>query len=123
MLIYSGGLRLGELVRLRLADLEPEQGRIFVYGGKGKKDRCTILSPKVWTHLQEYIEVFQPVEWLFEGQSGGRYSERSVQAIFRKAKERSGVNPYATVHTLRHSSLALPKLREGAVLHTCWKVA
>lgn len=103
MLIYSGGLRLGELIRLRLADLEPEQGRIFVYGGKGKKDRCTILSPKVWARLQEYMEVFQPVEWVFEGQSGGHYSERSVQAVFRKAKERSGVNPYATVHTLRHS--------------------
>ena len=103
MLIYSGGLRLGELIQLRLADLEPEQGRIFVYGGKGKKDRCTLLSPKVWERLQQYIEVYQPVDWVFEGQNGGQYSARSVQAIFSKAKERSGINPYATVHTLRHS--------------------
>lgn len=103
MLIYSGGLRLGELIRLRLMDLEPEQGRIFVYGGKGKKDRCTILSAKVWERLQEYIAVYQPVEWLFEGQYGGQYSDSSVQAIFRKAKGKSGINPYATVHTLRHS--------------------
>ena len=53
--------------------------------------------------MQEYIAVYKPVEWVFEGQSGGPYSERSVQAIFSRAKERSGVNPYATVHTLRHS--------------------
>ncbi|MCO6489595.1 MAG: tyrosine-type recombinase/integrase [Phaeodactylibacter sp.] len=103
MLIYSGGLRLGELIQLRLADLEPEQNRLFVYGGKGKKDRCTLLSPKVWEHLQQYMEVYRPVDWVFEGQTGGRYSARSVQAIFSKAKERSGINPYATVHTLRHS--------------------
>lgn len=103
MLIYSGGLRLGELIRLRLDDLEPDAGRIFVYGGKGKKDRCTILSPKVWQQLQEYIAVFRPVEWVFEGQDGGAYSARSVQNIFTHAKAKSGINPYATVHTLRHS--------------------
>ncbi|MBE2206027.1 MAG: tyrosine-type recombinase/integrase [Saprospiraceae bacterium] len=103
MLIYSGGLRLGELIRLRLDDLEPDAGRIFVYGGKGKKDRCTILSPKVWQQLQEYIAVFRPVEWVFEGQDGGAYSARSVQKIFTQAKIKSGINPYSSVHTLRHS--------------------
>ena len=103
MLIYSGGLRLGELIQLRLADIEPEQNRIFVYGGKGKKDRCTLLSPKVWERLQHYMDIYRPVEWVFEGQNGGQYSARSVQAIFSNAKERSGINPYATVHTLRHS--------------------
>ena len=103
MLIYSAGLRLNELVQLRLADLQPEQKRLFVYGGKGKKDRCTLLSPKVWGRIQEYIEVFQPVEWVFEGQDGGQYSGRSVQQVFTRAKLQSKINPYATVHTLRHS--------------------
>jgi site-specific recombinase XerD len=103
MLIYSGGLRLGELVRLRLQDLEPEAGRMFVYDGKGKKDRCTLLSPKAWEVLQDYLSIYRPVEWVFEGQDGGAYSERSVQALFMKAKADAGINPYATVHTLRHS--------------------
>ena len=103
MLIYSAGLRLGELLQLRLADLQPDQQRLFVYGGKGKKDRCTLLSSKAWERLQHYLEVHKPVEWVFEGQNGGPYSARSVQAIFSKAKEKSGINPYATVHTLRHS--------------------
>jgi len=103
MLIYSAGLRLGELINLRLNDLQPAQNRLFVRNGKGGKDRCTILSPKVWEQLQEYIQLYRPVEWVFEGQNGGQYSERSVQEIFSQAKMRSMINPSATVHTLRHS--------------------
>ena len=103
MLIYSAGLRLGEAIGLRLADLQPEKNRLFVRAGKGKKDRCTLLSAKVWEQLKTYIEVHQPVEWVFEGQNGGQYSERSVQKIFTFAKMKSMINPGATVHTLRHS--------------------
>jgi integrase/recombinase XerD len=47
--------------------------------------------------------VYRPVDWVFEGQDGGAYSARSVQNIFTRAKAKSGINPYATVHTLRHS--------------------
>lgn len=103
MLVYSAGLRLGEAINLRLSDLQPSQNRLFVRGGKGKKDRCTLLSQKVWEQLRIYIELFKPVDWVFEGQTGGQYSERSLQEIFTKAKLRSMVNPSATVHTLRHS--------------------
>lgn len=103
MLVYSAGLRLGEVVNLRLADLQPEHNRLFVRGGKGKKDRCTILSAKTWEHLQNYLTVHKPLEWVFEGPQGGQYSVRSVQEVFVQAKKRSLINPYATVHTLRHS--------------------
>jgi len=103
MLIYSAGLRLGEAINLRLTDLQPEQNRLFVRAGKGNKDRCTILSSKVWQHLKCYIEVHTPIEWVFEGANGGQYSERSVQELFSRAKMRSMISPHATVHTLRHS--------------------
>ncbi len=103
MLVYSAGLRLGEAIQLRLTDLQPAQNRLFVRGGKGKKDRCTLLSAKVWELLKVYIEIHQPIEWVFEGSNGGQYSERSIQKIFTLAKMRSMVNPVATVHTLRHS--------------------
>lgn len=103
MLVYSAGLRLGEVIALRLPDLQPEANRLFVRGGKGNKDRCTILSEKAWMHLRTYLEVYKPIEWVFEGSTGGQYSERSVQEIFVHAKQRSMVNPDATVHTLRHS--------------------
>ncbi|MFM8487237.1 MAG: tyrosine-type recombinase/integrase, partial [Bacteroidota bacterium] len=86
MLVYSAGLRLGEVIGLRLNDLQPERNRLFVRGGKGKKDRCTLLSEKVWEKLKDYMETYQPIEWVFEGQNGGQYSERSVQKIFTLAK-------------------------------------
>lgn len=103
MLIYSGGLRLGEVTNLRLCDLQAENNRIFVRNAKGMKDRCTILSPMVWEKLKAYIEKYQPVDWLFEGYSGDKYADRSVQHIFQDAKLKSGINPLATCHTLRHS--------------------
>jgi len=70
---------------------------------KGKKDRCTILAARTEALLVEYFDCYRPAHWLFEGADGGQYSERSVQAIFTAAKERSRINPLATVHTLRHS--------------------
>ena len=102
-LIYSAGLRLGEVTNLRIGDIQPEGRRIFIRAAKGKKDRCSILSERVWGLLKEYMSIYQPVVWLFEGQTGDKYSDRSVQAIFSAARERSKINPLATVHTLRHS--------------------
>ncbi|MBI1226923.1 MAG: tyrosine-type recombinase/integrase [Bacteroidetes bacterium] len=103
MLIYSAGLRLGEVTNLRLSDLQPKENRLFVRAAKGKKDRCSILSDKVCGLLKDYLELYSPIEWLFEGSTGGKYGERSVQGIFEAARAKSKINPFATVHTLRHS--------------------
>jgi len=103
MMIYSAGLRLGELTKLKLTDIQADEHRVFVRNGKGKKDRCTILAGKTEAMLRTYLVLYKPVHWLFEGADGGAYSDRSVQAIFTAAKERSKINPLATVHTLRHS--------------------
>jgi integrase/recombinase XerD len=103
MLVYSAGLRLGEVTQLKINDLQLDEKRIFIHNAKGKKDRCTILSPKVIKLLEKYQAEYKPVEWLFEGQTGGKYSERSVQAIFEDARRKSNINPVATTHTLRHS--------------------
>ena len=102
-LVYSAGLRLSELINLKITDLQPSEHRLFVRTGKGKKDRCTVLSDKVIPLLNEYLTLYQPVEWLIEGQTGGQYSPRSVQALFTDAKIKAKVNPLGTVHTLRHS--------------------
>ena len=103
MMIYSAGLRLGELTKLRLTDIQMNEHRIFIRDGKGKKDRCTILAGKTEAIIRTYMELYKPVHWFVEGADGGPYSDRSVQAIFTAAKERSRINPLATVHTLRHS--------------------
>ena len=103
MIIYGGGLRLSEVCNLRIADIHSDRMQIFIHGGKGKKDRYTTLSHRALAELREYFKEYRPQYWLFEGQTGGQYSPRSVQMILRRAVDRSGVNPFATVHTLRHS--------------------
>ena len=101
--IYSAGLRISELPRLRVVDIHSDEGYIYVKDSKGKKDRKTILSQHLLVLLREYYQEFKPSYWLFEGQTGGKYSTSSINAIFRRAVEDSNANPWATVHTLRHS--------------------
>ncbi|MEO0897173.1 MAG: tyrosine-type recombinase/integrase [Bacteroidota bacterium] len=102
-LIYSTGLRLGETTRIRIDDIMWDRRQIFIKGGKGKKDRFVLLSEKIAGLIQTYRKEYQPQYWLFEGQTGGQYSSRSIQNIMRAGVRKSGINPYATIHTLRHS--------------------
>jgi site-specific recombinase XerD len=102
-LIYSAGLRLGELTRLKTRDINYEMKIIKIKCSKGKKDRISILSSKMITQLEIYLKEYNPKFYLFEGQTGGKYSDRSVQQIMQAAVIKSGVDENATVHTLRHS--------------------
>lgn len=101
--IYSAGLRLSELVNLKIADIDSERKLIYVRGGKGNNDRTTILSEELLILLRKYFKEFKPNIWLFEGLSGKRYSKRSVQNIFKKSLQKSNINKILSVHSLRHS--------------------
>jgi len=103
MLIYSAGLRMGELLALKPTDIVTERGIITVRKGKGRKDRITLLSTKVRQKLEEYLVQYKPKTHLFEGQDGGPYSSSSVRAIFHAARRKAGIKTPAKVHTLRHS--------------------
>jgi len=102
-LIYSGGLRLGEVINLHVKDIDSDRMMMKVRQGKGRKDRYTLLSDKALELLRAYFREYKPKVWLFEGENGSRYSSRSVQEIFYKAVTKSGVRKHASVHTLRHS--------------------
>ncbi|MBL7961500.1 site-specific integrase [bacterium] len=102
-IIYSAGLRIGEVINLKIGDVDSQRMLLHIRGAKGKKDRYTILSPAVLTMLREYYKQYCPAEWLFEGIKGDRYSVRSVQNVFAKALKLSKIRKHATVHTLRHS--------------------
>ncbi|MFH2024769.1 MAG: site-specific tyrosine recombinase/integron integrase [bacterium] len=102
-LIYSAGLRLSEVINLKISDIDSSRKVITIKGAKGKKDRISLLSDRVLTLLREYYKQYNPKEWLFEGQKGGKYSPKSVQNILKKALNNSKINKNATVHTLRHS--------------------
>ncbi|MCB9309974.1 MAG: site-specific integrase [Lewinellaceae bacterium] len=102
-LIYSSGMRLGELTRLKVRNIKFDMDIIEIKCAKGKKDRITKLSSKVKVLLTQYIDMYKPKYYLFEGQTGGKYSDRSVQNIMHAAVIKSGVDENATVHTLRHT--------------------
>ena len=101
--IYSSGLRISELINLRIVDVHSKDGYLFIKDSKGKKDRKTILSAQLVELLRVYYVKYKPSYWLFEGKTGGQYSTTSIRAIFRKAVKDTNSNPWATVHTLRHS--------------------
>jgi site-specific recombinase XerD len=102
-LIYSAGLRISELVNLKICDIDSSRSQIRICQAKGKKDRVTVLSSNIVKLLREYYKEYRPKEWLFEGQYKGRYSPGSIEAVFRKAKKAARIRKKATVHTLRHS--------------------
>lgn len=103
MLAYAAGLRVSEIVALKLADIDSDRMCINVRRAKGKKDRVVALSPVLLEHLRDYYRSYRPKEWLFEGQGGGQYSARSVQQVFKDAKARAGVKTPGGIHTMRHS--------------------
>ena len=103
MLIYSCGLRRGELINIRLKDLDRSRGLLHIRQGKGKVDRVIPISDKVWKRIDEYLAAFNPSEYLIEGQTGGKYSAASVHNIFKAGINKAGIKKDLGVHALRHS--------------------
>lgn len=102
-MIYSCGLRRSEITNIRLIDLDIDRSILHIKEGKGRVDRIVPVSKKVWEKMDEYIEGYRPQKYLFEGQSGGRYSSESVYRVFKQALHASGIKKDVGVHSLRHS--------------------
>jgi len=103
MTIYSAGLRVGELTNLRIKDIDSNRMQIRVEQAKGKKDRYTLLGEKTLEILRQYVSIYKPKVWLFEGLHDESYSASSIQANLKVAVEKAGLKKRITVHTLRHS--------------------
>jgi site-specific recombinase XerD len=114
-IIYSTGLRISEVLKLRITDINSTDMNVFIKGAKGKKDRLSILSSHMLLLLRQYYKAYKPAYWLFEGQDGGQYTASSIQHIFRSAVKKSRINAWATPHTLRHS-FATHLLQQGVSL-------
>ncbi|HEX6915896.1 MAG TPA: tyrosine-type recombinase/integrase [Chitinophagaceae bacterium] len=103
---YSAGLRVSELVNLKLADIDSKRMQIFVARAKGKKDRYVGLSPVLLDILRQYIKEYRPGPkvYLFESeQTGTAYPVRTVQQIFSNAKREAKISKEVGIHSLRHS--------------------
>jgi len=102
-LLYSSGLRRSELLNLKKGDIDYDRMMITVRGGKGNRDRVSLLSETFTKTLIEYIRIYHPKYWFFEGPSKKKYSGSSVLNIVKRASQRAGIAQKVTPHTLRHS--------------------
>ena len=115
MLAYSAGLRLGEIVRLKLVDFDRERMQIRVVQSKGKKDRYAKLSTRFLAVLDAYTAKYRPKEYVFEGAKGEDYSPSSIQNIIKAVSQKAGIQKRTTMHTLRHT-FATHSLENGVDL-------
>jgi len=113
-LTYSAGLRVGEVVRLRVTDIDSDRMLIHIVQGKGRKDRYTVLAQTALEILIQYMKKCGPEGWLFPGDDSDKHiTERTVQRIFENTKDRVGIKKKVSIHTLRHSFAT--HLLEGGV--------
>lgn len=103
LLIYSAGLRVSELLNMRVEDIMVERKMVFVRRAKGRKDRYSTLADATINMITEYMIRYKPQNYLFEGLYGGQYSSTSIRNILHGAKEKAGIKTPGSVHTLRHS--------------------
>ena len=104
MLMYGAGLRVSEVVRLRPGDLDADRHLVHVRGGKGRKDRYTLLSDVAYDAVRVYVQAFRPPVWLFPSTTPSRHiSARSIQKVVARAGRTAGVKKALTPHVLRHS--------------------
>lgn len=101
MTTYSAGLRVSEVVNLKLTDIHSERMMIRVEQGKGRRDRYTVLSDRLLGELRTYWKIVRPEHWLFPGWYGS-LSVRSAQRIYSEGLARAGLQRGSGIHTLRH---------------------
>ena len=101
--IYSHGLRISELVNLKISDVDSKRGYLMIRKGKGYKDRPIPLNQECINILRIYYKEFKPKDYLFEGASLPYYSTTSIRAILKLSVIKSRILKKVTPHTLRHS--------------------
>ena len=95
--LFGSGLRIGELIILKLSDFDFKRKQLHIQNGKGRKDRYTTIAESLFPLLKNYHNTYQPKVFFIENPKGGKYSPESIRAFLRKSKKA------VTPHTLRHS--------------------
>jgi integrase/recombinase XerD len=116
-LTYSVGLRVSEVINLKIEDIDSKRMLIHIRNAKGRKDRIVPLSENVLILLRSYYKQYVPKEFLFNGQNSIQYSIGSCQKIYKKY-----IDSNSSIHTLRHSSFT-NLLESGTDLRIIQKIA
>jgi site-specific recombinase XerD len=114
---YAAGLRLNEVLHLRIADIDSARMTIRVEQGKGGQDRYTILSPHLLAALRAYWTAYRPATWLFPGRGGRPMDPSGLQRAYHVAKRRAAITKRGGIHALRHA-FATHLLEAHVDLHT-----
>jgi site-specific recombinase XerD len=118
MTTYGGGLRVSEVIRLQVTDIDGQRRMIRVARGKREQDRYTLLSARLLDELRAYWKIDRPRPWLFPGRDPQRpMSDETARAIFSRAKAKAGIHKRGSLHILRHS-FATHLLEAGVDLRT-----
>lgn len=102
-LAYGAGLRVSEVINLKVQDFDVPELSLVVRDGKGGKDRVSILPEKLTNDLRNLMAGKHPASWLFESERGGKLTTRTAQIVFEKSLKLAGIVKPATFHSLRHS--------------------
>lgn len=102
-LAYGAGLRVSEIVNLKVKDIDLDELILHLKMSKGRKDRITVVPEKLKSHLQNLIAGKNMNEFVFSSERGGKLTTRTAQAVFAVALKKSGIKKQATFHSLRHS--------------------
>jgi integrase/recombinase XerD len=103
-LTYACGLRCGEVLNLKLNEIDSNRLVIYIKDAKGGKDRMVPISLKLVEELRDYYIKYKPKTYLFEGiTKGEKYDERSFQSVLKQGIKHAGINKPVTLHWLRHS--------------------
>jgi integrase/recombinase XerD len=116
-ILYACGIRVGELINLKLSHLEHQSEIINIFSGKGKKDRIVPYPKDLHSLVNSYVEQYNPIEWLFNGQYSTnekptQYTDRSVNSFLKQIAEKAGIKKDIHAHLLRHS-YATHNLEQG----------
>lgn len=102
-LAYGAGLRVSEVMNLRIRDIDLQELTIHIKQAKGKKDRLTVFPTTLKAEISALIALREPDDYVFRSERGGKLTERTAQVIFERALKQAEVKKQATFHSLRHS--------------------
>ena len=102
-LAYAAGLRVSEVVNLKVKDINLSELTIHIKGAKGNKDRMTVFPEKLVKSIERLIANKDSNDYVFTSKRGGELTERTVQKVFENALKKTGIKKEATFHSLRHS--------------------
>jgi site-specific recombinase XerD len=115
---YGAGLRVSEVVRLKITDIDSDRMMLRIEQGKGRKDRYGLLSDRLLQELRVYWLRCRPEDWLFPSREGqGPITSHRAYDIYKDTKAEAGINKAGGIHSLRHA-FATHMLEAGADLHT-----